>query len=290
MKPYNWMVQYTPQTNWIERRGAVIWLSMYAGILGGGAYLVSLFFDNFAGMFISWLVVVFIKGGLHLAHAERPLKLWRMILRPQTSWISRGMILTLALIVLGAIQLILSYFIPGAPVEIIFKWLTGIASFGVVIYAGFTLSYVSGIPIWNVATLPVSFIFWGIQTGASLILILGPGADMTKLAVILTGSMSTAIIIVIAFYLWTGTYEGDTARESVKELMHGTLALIMWLVAVIIGLVVPLAISLLYLMGGSMPGQLTAIVLLACSLCGGLAFTYAVLKAGVYRPIIPSRY
>src|SRR4030066_90944 len=125
MKPYNWMVQYTPQTSWIERRGVVIWLSMYSGILGGGAYLASLFFNSLAGMLISWLIVVFIKGGLHIAHAERPLKLWRIILRPQTSWISRGLILTVAMIVLGAIQLIFSYTMPGTPLETIFKWLAG---------------------------------------------------------------------------------------------------------------------------------------------------------------------
>jgi formate-dependent nitrite reductase membrane component NrfD len=101
--------------------------------------------------------------------------------------------------------------------------------------------------------------------------------------------MSAAIVVVIAFYLWTGTYAGDTARESVKELTLGRLAPVMWLGAVIIGLVMPLVLSLMNFLGGNLPGQLTAVGILACSVIGGLSFTYSALKAGVYRPIIPNR-
>ncbi len=289
MKPYNWMVQYTPQTSWIERRGVTIWLSMYSGILGGGAYLASLFFNSLAGMVISWLIVVFIKGGLHIAHAERPLKLWRMILRPQTSWISRGLILTLALIILGAVQIVITSTMPGTAADIVLKWLAGIAAFGVVIYAGFTMSYINGIPFWNVATLPVCFILWAFHTGSSLILAMGPAVDTTRMAVILNGSMSSAIVVVIAFYLWTGTYEGDTARESVKGLLRGSTAPVMWAGSVLIGLVIPLVLTLIAFISGNMPGQITGIIILACSIIGGLSFTYVVLKAGVYRPLIPGR-
>jgi formate-dependent nitrite reductase membrane component NrfD len=92
---------------------------------------------------------------------------------------------------------------------------------------------------------------------------------------------------VIAFYLWTGTYADDTARESVKELTQGSLALILWPGAIIIGLIVPLVLCLITFLGSSAPGQMAAVVLLICSIIGGLTFTYAILKAGVYRPIIP---
>ena len=36
------MVDYTPQTNWIEGHGIFIWLAEVFGALGGGLYLVSL--------------------------------------------------------------------------------------------------------------------------------------------------------------------------------------------------------------------------------------------------------
>jgi sulfite dehydrogenase (quinone) subunit SoeC len=290
MKPYNWMVQYTPQASWIERRGLIIWLSMYAGILGGGAYLASLFFNSLAGMFISWLIVLFVKGGLHIAHAERPLKLWRMILRPQTSWISRGLILTACLILFGAVQLILTYTLPGTAAEAVFKVLAGIAAFGVVIYAGFTMSYVGGIPFWNVATLPVCFVCWGLQTGAWLVLATGPETDTGRMSLTLAGAMSAAIIVVIGFYLWTATYEGDTARESVKELIRGSLAAITWVGVLVIGLIVPLILAAMNFTAGNVPVTAVGAAMLVCSVIGGLSFTFIALKAGVYRPIVPSRY
>jgi len=50
MKPYEWMVTYTPQTEWIEGRGLLLWLAFYTGGLGGGLYLVSSYYDSFPGM------------------------------------------------------------------------------------------------------------------------------------------------------------------------------------------------------------------------------------------------
>ena len=46
MKPYEWMTTYTPQREWIEDKGVFMPLAFYLGSLGGGLYLVSLYFDN----------------------------------------------------------------------------------------------------------------------------------------------------------------------------------------------------------------------------------------------------
>ena len=46
MVPHEWMVKYTPQTEWIERRGILVWIAEVFGSLGPGLYLVSLFYDN----------------------------------------------------------------------------------------------------------------------------------------------------------------------------------------------------------------------------------------------------
>ena len=90
MKPYDWMVTYTPQTDWIKGGGAIVWLSFFAGLFGSGAYLASLYFDSFTGTVVSWLIIAVLKGGLHVGHAKKPLRLWRMVLKVRTSWISEG--------------------------------------------------------------------------------------------------------------------------------------------------------------------------------------------------------
>lgn len=290
MKPYEWMVTYTPQTEWVERRGILIWLSLYAGILGGGSYLVSLYFNTLWGMFISWLIIAVLKSGFHIAHAERPLKLWRMILRPQTSWISRGIIITLLLIIFGAIQLALSYWLPGTTEEMVFKVLTGIMAFGIILYAGFIMSYVHGIPFWNSALLPALFIVWGILSGLALIMAIGPGVASLDTGAVIAGDLSflIAAIILIVLYLWTATYAEPTAKQSVRELTRGYPVLVLGIGVVLFGIIIPLAISLSSYLSGKPPIQWLAITVLVCEIMGGLAFTYSVLKVGLYSPLIPA--
>jgi formate-dependent nitrite reductase membrane component NrfD len=289
MKPYEWMVGYTPQTEWIEHKGILIWLSLYAGILGGGCYLVSLYFNNLWGMFISWLIVLVIKGGLHMAHAERPLKLWRMFLRPQTSWISRGLILTVLFIGFGAIQLILSYWATGAAGELIFKVLAGITGFGIIIYAGFTMSYVKGIPFWNSALLPVLYIFWGVLSGLSLVMVIGLSASVIRPVIAVNMGLLITGIILIAMYLWTATYTETTAKESVTELIHGSLSLVLWIGVFLLGIIIPLIILLIDYLGDTTIASSLSPLMLACEIIGGLAFLYCILKVGVYNPLIPAR-
>ena len=66
MEIHEWMLNYTRQTEWIDRRGLILWIAFYTGGLGGGLYLVSVFFNSIWGMFISWLIIAVLKGGAHL--------------------------------------------------------------------------------------------------------------------------------------------------------------------------------------------------------------------------------
>jgi len=157
MRDYEWMVTYTPQTAWIERKGVLIWLALYAGILGGGMYFSALCFGSQPGMVLGWLIILIIKSGLHLAHAERPGRLWRMMLRPQTSWISRGLILTVLFIIFGALQIAFALWQTMRGAETLFGVVAGICAFGIIVYMGFTMSCVRGVPFWNSAQLPGSF-------------------------------------------------------------------------------------------------------------------------------------
>jgi formate-dependent nitrite reductase membrane component NrfD len=288
MKPDEWMIQYTPQTEWVERRGILIWLSLYAGIFGGGSYLVYLSVHNLWGMFISWLIIAVLKSGLHVVHAERPLKLWRMILRPRTSWISRGLIITILLIGFGALQLAFSFWLPGTAGEMVFKVLTGIMAFGIILYAGFTLSYVNGIPFWNSALLPVLFIVWGILGGLALVMAIGLGVDGVDIGAVIALDLGLLIaaIILIVLYLWTATYAEPTAKRSVRELTQGLPALVLGIGVILCGIIIPLAILLSSYLNGIMPAPSLAILILACEIVGGLAFTYSVLKVGLYSPLI----
>src|SRR4030042_5032043 len=97
------MVKYTPQAEWIERRGILLWLAFFFIELGAGMFFVASFYGRLPAMFAGWLVCAVLGGGLHLAFLGKPLRFWRIVLSSgwTTSWISRGLIFVALFLVLG---------------------------------------------------------------------------------------------------------------------------------------------------------------------------------------------
>lgn len=281
------MINYTRQTEWIDRRGIFLWIAFYAGGLGGGLYLVSLYFNSLWGMFISWLIIAVIKGGTHLIYLGKPLRFWRIITRPNTSWLARGFIFVFLFIGLVAIQLILSYWLPGSAAEVVFKVLGGITAFAVAVYTGIILKNVKGVPFWNSALLPVLFVLCGILGGFGLSVVIALNGGDVNLAAAETGSrwllIANALLIVV--YLWRASIRESVGKQSVLEQIHGQSAPIFWTGIVALGIVVPLAIALGSLISNEVP---TALIItgVICEIIGGLALRYCVLKAGAYKPLV----
>jgi formate-dependent nitrite reductase membrane component NrfD len=212
-----------------------------------------------------------------------------MVLRPQSSWISRGLIFTILFIGFGAIQLAFSYWLPGTTGETVFKVLSGIMAFGVMAYTGFTLGYVKGIPFWNSAILPALLILWGILSGLAMVMntdLVNSSVD-TRVIEGVSIILLVSAIILIVLYLWTATYAAPAAKESVKELIRGYLGLVLGLGVGLVGVIIPLATLLVNYLAGM--GTLTlsmAIVIIACEIIGGLSLTYSFLKVGLYSPLV----
>jgi formate-dependent nitrite reductase membrane component NrfD len=281
------MINYTRQTEWIDRRGIFLWIAFYAGGLGGGLYLVSLYFNSLWGMFISWLIIAVIKGGAHLIYLGKPLRFWRIILRPNSSWLARGIIFVFTFIIFTAIQLILSYWLTGSAAEIVFKSLAGIAALAVTVYTGFVLNTVKAVPFWNSTLLPLLFVLCGIMGGFGLSVIIALNGGNVVLSAAETGSRWLLIInaLLIVVYLWTAANRETTGRKSVMEQMRGNLAPIFWIGIVALGIVIPLAIAFSsYIAGEASPALLVTGVV--CEVIGGLALRYCVLKAGAYKPLV----
>jgi formate-dependent nitrite reductase membrane component NrfD len=284
---HEWMVSYTRQHEWIDKRGLFLWLAFYTGGLGGGLYLVSLFFNNLWGMFIGWLIVSIIKGGAHLIFLGRPMRAWRMVTRPQSSWISRGISFVLLFGLFGAIQMAFSYWSPGGGGEVIFKVLAGIMAFGVAIYTGFVLNSIKGVPFWNSSMLPILFILCGILGGFGLSVVIALNGGGIDLHAAETGSrwLLLANAVVIGIYLWTAARRDETGRRSVAQQLHGEMAGMFWIGIVALGIVIPAVIALVSLASGTATSALllTGVV---CEIAGGLALRYCVLKAGAYKPLV----
>jgi len=287
MKRYEWMVNYTPQTVWIEDKGIFIWIALYAGIFGGGSYLIALFFHNLLGMFISWLAVLVFKGGFTILHSHYPLKLWRVIYRPLTSWISKGFIITMLFVIFGAIQLGLSFWMPGAGVEVIFEVLAGIAALGLIIYTGFTHSYVTSIPFWRSPLLPTLYVLLSLSTGfvINISVVNAMSVDITLMSTI--GAVLLIISLILLFvYLFIAIRIGMAAKQSVKELVQSDTSIVLATVGLLFGILIPLTMLMMIIFVNGIGYLSFAITAAYAITIGGLAFTYLVLKVGRYNTLI----
>ncbi|MFH0914675.1 MAG: NrfD/PsrC family molybdoenzyme membrane anchor subunit, partial [Chloroflexota bacterium] len=169
MKPYEWMISYTPQKEWIEKRGLLLWLAFFFIELGAGTFFIASIFDSVPGMIIGWVICAVLGGGLHLLYLGHPLRFWRIFVSSawKTSWITRGMYFVTLFLLLGAVYIALRLVGVSSPALLI---AVDVFAFLEIIYVGFAMSYVNGIPLWNTAILPVLYVVSGLWGGAGVML------------------------------------------------------------------------------------------------------------------------
>jgi len=281
-RPYDFMVKYTPQRDWIEGHGILIAFALFFGGIAGGLYLVSLYYDSMWGMFIAWILAM-VTGLTDMAHLSKPMRFWRMMLKPKTSWISRGFIFIWLFLGVAAIQMAISYWADGTAIETVFKVLGGIMAFGVAIYSGFVVGYVGAIKLWNSAIIPILFVIAGVAGGLALLMVisLGNSSLSTDVAVALRVAL-IAYAVCVAIYLWMATYESTAARDSAMRILKGGVASVFWLLVILLGIAVP--IIMLFAASSSAVLIIAGIMVII----GGVALRYSILKAGVYSPLVPT--
>jgi formate-dependent nitrite reductase membrane component NrfD len=287
LETHEWMINYTRQTEWIDRRGVFLWIAFYAGGLGGGLYLVSLYFNSLWGMFISWLIIAVLKGGTHLIYLGKPTRFWRIMTRPNSSWLARGFIFVILFILFAAVQLVFSYWLAGSAGEIVFKVLAGAMALAVTVYTGFVLNTVKAVPFWNSTLLPVLFVLCGVLGGFGLIVVIALNGTGINIQTAEAGSRWLIIVnaLLIGIYLLAAANRETTGKQSVLEQIRGSLAPVFWIGIVILGIVIPIIIAFSSYFAGEVSSALL-ITGVVCEIVGGLALRYCVLKAGAYKPLV----
>ena len=277
---------YRPQREWIEGRGVLIVIAHFFSGIGAGAWLWSTLYDFDVGRWLAFGCVVGLSGVAHLAFLGRWDRCWRMLRRPHQSWISRG-IWSIGVFAIAALA--------GEVPAIATSWI-GPAVVGVsVLAAGTTLAYEGfvyaaskAIPFWRTRLLPVLYVAYGLRGGAALLLVVASlgvaGFDVATVeAVKLWVIVSTAVLILL--YLVAGSRAGGAARESVSELVAGRISPAFYGGTIVVGIVVPIALTLLReTLGISELLVLGAIGV--ASLIGDFYVKYCIVKAGVYAPLV----
>lgn len=288
-KPYEFMIQYTPQKEWIEGQGILLWLAFFFIELGAGTFFVSSIFSSLWGMFIGWLVCAVLGGGCHLLYLGHPFRFWRAVLSSgwKTSWISRGLIFVLLFLMLGAIHMGLAQWVtPFLGLLIV----ADVLAFLTIIYGGFAMNTVNGIPLWNTAILPMLYLVSGLWGGAGLTVAIGMASGVTAAMALEEWAriFLVTFILILAIYLVSVRYGTSAGVTSVREIVRGRGALPFWFVVVLLGVVFPLAVGINSLVSGleAMPALLY--IAIFCELVGDLVLRFEILKQGFYSPLIPS--
>jgi|TARA_B100002003_G_scaffold123547_1_gene114083 formate-dependent nitrite reductase membrane component NrfD len=290
MKLNEWMVKPTPQTEWIQGRGILLWLAFFFIELGAGIFFVATFFGNLWAMLIGWLVCGVIGGGVHILYLGHPFRFWRMVRKPGSSWISRGLIFVSLFLILGLIQMAV---VSGGGSSLVLTILVDILAFLTIVYGGFAMNCVNGIPLWNTALLPILYAVSGIWGGASVALgiALGTGAAST-IGVSLEEWIRLLLIAYIGLiivYFISVRYTNLTGKVSVQGIVSGEYWPLMWFGVVLIGLVIPIAVVVISL-GTGIENMSAAVLYIAilCELVGDITMRYLILKDGLYSPLIAS--
>jgi formate-dependent nitrite reductase membrane component NrfD len=284
---YEWMMKPTPQSAWIEGGGKFIWLALFFTETGAGLYFASLLFKSLLGMFLGWFVCLAFGGGFFLVHMGHPFRAFRAVLRPHSSWISRGVLFISSFGLLGAIVMVLSYLLPEQNF-LVLKVITGILCILVAIYAGMLMSFVRAVPLWNSGMLPLSYVVAGIWSGAEILLAIHllTGAPVEQLETWIRILLPSFTLIILLYFISIAG-ASKTGRASIMRMVSGDLALHFYLGILFIGLLFPIGIVLygFFLGLSSVPAALLLIAIL-CGLAGDLTIRYCILKCGMYTPIV----
>lgn len=290
-RPYEFMVKYTPQREWIEGKGLLLLLAFFFVELGAGAFIIGSLYGNLLASFIGWVLCGVVGSGCLFVHLGHPFRFWRIVVGPgwKTSWISRGLIFILLFLVLGAIHMALTAW---ASPSMALLTAASFFAFCSIAYVGFVMSYVNSIPLWNTALLPVLYTILGIWGGfgVTLLTALGTGS-LSNTAAMEQGSrvFLLTFVVVVLLYLAGIRYRGATGKVSVSEMVSGAAAPYFWIVVVLFGMALPLALTVATWFFGFTAPALFLSILILLELLADVTFRYCILKCALYAPLVPER-
>ncbi len=290
-RPYEFMVSYTPQRQWIEKGGIKLLLAFFFIELGAGMFLVASLFNNLMAMAIGWFLCAVLGGGFHLFYLGKPLRFWRMLLSSgwKTSWISRGLIFVIIFLGLGLAHMVLAQLATRFTVLLA---VTDLFAFLTVIYGGFAMSFINGIPLWNTALLPILYVISGLLGGAEVTFGIALGSGEIGVGMAMEEWIRLLLIgfiLLIPVYLISVRSTSSTGQASVMYLALGKWSPLFWIVVVIMGMVIPLTAVINSYMSGLEAGVVAFLyVAIVSGLIGDLAMRYLILRGGMYSPLIPS--
>jgi formate-dependent nitrite reductase membrane component NrfD len=290
-----WNTEFSIKSGAQKEWGWLVILDLFFTGAGSSAFFFAFVLGALTQMLVG--VGLVIVGALFLlADLARPSDAWRVLLRPRTSWISRG-----ALGIIGFLATALSYIfflserhgdwgsILGPPWAGGPAWLIGLGMMACVtalfvnLYPGFLLGSMRSIPFWNTMFLPALFLKSGLLCGMGVIFIIPYPWEKEAGSFRVLEIMSLGIVILGLLFLLTyiAVIYFDTNQKTGSP-PRGWGFYLQSLAGVIGGgVIVPITILILVFSGLISRSLLPVAGIL---LAGGMFFLrYSLLRTGVHR-------
>lgn len=293
----------TYQTEWTGhsrqgKRSMLLEIALLAGNFGPGLFIISYFTKWDVGLLLGFLIVAIGYGIPHLVFLGKIGRFWRAILKPRSSWISKGFIFASMFMLFGFLAVadqlpiaadLFAFVVPYIDYILI---LAVISALLLAIYPGFLFAVIRAIPFWNSGAVVPLFLFQAIGAGIGLTFIFSEFTTMTltnpDLLVPLNIVMIALIGIAIGIIIKSGKAKsGSAGTASVKQLVHGKFRFLFIIGAVVIGILVPMIIMVMsYIF-------IDQSILLAIAgvmqIIGIISFKYTFLNAGAYNRLFTLR-
>ncbi len=233
------------------------WLVMVALFLtgsGSGLFFLALIAGFALGMAVG-VILVMVGCLFLLLDLSRPQTAWRLIARPRTSWMSRGVIGITTFCVLGFLHVASLAMQPsgwsslGAPWVagpdwmMVLGFLAGVGALFVATYPGFLLGNMRAISFWNSAYIPALFLVSAMLGGFGVLYLLP--LDWQGLPWLSFIKNIGLVLVIFELILITGltwiTLPGAT-EDSVCLLTRGSLRFQFFVGLLGLGLIVPLVL------------------------------------------------
>ncbi len=268
--------------------------AFFCGELGAGLFFISYLFNFVSGMVAGMLITGIFKTYFHMTHMGVPMKSWRAILRPDRSWISRGLMAIVFYLVFGIAHCLnLTFHLDtawglGSTVGYIVQLLAAFAALVVMTYQGFAMSHSKAISLWNTILMPISSLTYSLTGGAVLtMLLVNLSPEKAANWEFLTGGILLLLLIdalVLVSLLYSANKRSEGGRVSTLLLLTVIYRQAFLYLVVGAGLILPAL--LLWLLPGNFAAALLAAVAI---LAGYYGYRVLVFKAGVYEPMTSFR-
>jgi len=275
--------------------------------IGGGIFLVARVLRLERGLGV-WLglplvdlvsfAVISVGGLLLIWSLGRPLRFLRAVLKPGTSWISRGAIADFIFVVLGGALIVPGLSVRGATPFARLPWdpwattvpgriIEGVALAAaaiVIVYAGLVLADKAAVTFWRSWAIPAQFVFSSLAMSMATIMVMQTlaGAPIESVECWLLAKFLALLLAVIAWHLVTRTTQPGKAEALAR--LYTVYGALFWGVVVAAGTVLPM---LLAVAAALLPPTREAFgaAALVLTVGGGFLLRLLTMRVGYFPPV-----